>query len=65
VVRRVAVLVTVNRATSVALLVVARWYADDPDVLAAVVAFGILQTVVALTTAVAMRRRAAAIAPGR
>lgn len=62
-VRHVAVLVTVNRATSVALLVVGRWYADEPDVLAAVVAFGILQTAVALTAAVAMRRRSGATAP--
>jgi bile acid:Na+ symporter, BASS family len=46
--RRTSSLVTLNRATSVALLVVGRAFPDRTQVFAAVVVFGLIQTVVAL-----------------
>lgn len=46
--RRANSLVTLNRATSVALLVVGRVYLDDAEVLAAVVLFGVVQTSIAV-----------------
>lgn len=46
--RRASALVTLNRATSVALLVVGRAYMDNADVFTAVVLFGVVQTVVAV-----------------
>jgi BASS family bile acid:Na+ symporter len=55
-VRRVTVLVTLNRATSAALLVVARGFADQPEVLSVVIAFGALQTLAAIGLALALGR---------
>ena len=46
--RRSGALVTLNRATSVALLVVGRAYVDDAEVFTAVVLFGVIQTTVAV-----------------
>jgi predicted Na+-dependent transporter len=46
--RRASALVTLNRATSVALLVVGRAYVDNAEVFTAVVLFGVIQTVVAV-----------------
>lgn len=46
--RRASTLVTLNRATSVALLVVGRSFSETPEVFVAVVVFGLVQTVAAL-----------------
>jgi BASS family bile acid:Na+ symporter len=54
--RQAVVLTTVNRATSVALLVVDRAFPDEPEVLTAAIAYGFMQTVIALFLAVSWRR---------
>jgi hypothetical protein len=46
--RRAGSLTTLNRATSVALLVVARTFAGEGEMFTAIVVFGLVQTVVAL-----------------
>lgn len=64
--RRANSLVTLNRATSVALLVVGRVYLDDAEVLATVVLFGVIQTsiAVALSLRWAAVDRRPALRPG-
>jgi bile acid:Na+ symporter, BASS family len=53
--RRVSTLVTMNRATGIALLVVSRAFADQVGVVSTVIAYGLLQTAVVLTVAVGWR----------
>jgi BASS family bile acid:Na+ symporter len=61
--RRASTLVTLNRATSVALLVVAQSFPDSSEVLTAAIVFGLVQTVVALGLALAWGRRAVVSVP--
>jgi BASS family bile acid:Na+ symporter len=53
--RHASSLVTLNRATSVALLVVGRAYVDNAEVLAAVVVFGVIQTLIAAALSLSWR----------
>lgn len=46
--RRAGIFSTMNRATSVALLVIGRVYVDEPDVLTSAVLYGLVQTLLAL-----------------
>lgn len=50
--RRAGMFTTLNRATSVALLVIGRVYVDDPSVFTAAVLYALVQTVIALCLAV-------------
>jgi hypothetical protein len=50
-------LVTINRATGIALLVSSRSFSDQVGVLSTVIAFGILQTIIVLATALIWRGR--------
>lgn len=54
--RRSSSLVTLNRATSVALLVVGRAFSEAGEIFAAVVVFGLVQTVAALLLSLYWRR---------
>ena len=62
-VRSVSTLITTNRATSIALLVVARSLSESPDAFNAVVMFGLLQTVATLGAAVILGRASASRQP--
>lgn len=57
-VRRASTLVTLNRATSVALLVVAQSFPERGEVLTAAIVFGLVQTIFALGVALTWGRRA-------
>ena len=64
--KRASTLSTLNRATSVALLIVGRVFADQIEILTAVVLFGLVQTVIAVGLALywgAAASRPAAAAP--
>jgi BASS family bile acid:Na+ symporter len=56
-VRRVSALVTMNRSTGVALLIVSRAFAGHGGVFSAVITYAVLQTAAALTVALIWRRR--------
>lgn len=60
-VRRVSSLISMNRATSIALLAVGGSFAGQPAPFNAVVTFGILQTVTAMGIAVLWRRGVAVL----
>ena len=62
-VRRASTLVTLNRATSVALLVVAQSFPDRGEVLTTAIVFGLVQTIFALGVALAWGRRAIVSVP--
>jgi predicted Na+-dependent transporter len=55
--RHVSALLTMNRSTGVALLIVSRVFADHGEVFSAVVTFAVFQTAAALAVAVIWRRR--------
>lgn len=57
-VRSVSTLVTMNRATGIALLVVSRAFADQVGVVSTVITYGLLQTAAVLAMAVYWRRSA-------
>lgn len=62
-IRRASTLITMNRATGIALLVVSRAYADQPGVITAIVTFGLLQTMAVIAVAIFWRQRIARPSP--
>lgn len=56
-IRQVSTLVTVNRGTGIALLVVSRSFADQDGVFSTVIVFGIVQTIIVVGVALIWRRR--------
>jgi hypothetical protein len=62
--RRAAVFATLNRATSVALLVIGRVYVEEPVVFTAAVLYGLVQTFLGLGLAVYWSRSGANRRPG-
>lgn len=61
--RSTSMLVTINRATAIALLISSRSFADQVGVLSTVIAFGIMQTITVVSVALIWRGRPTAGVP--